>query len=283
MAAEERTFVDDWGVETFYDIYAVPNPRAVIQLQHGLGDHAGRYAHVAAAFNSAGYSVYAMDGRGHGRTGVKQFGGDHSKLGHLGPGGLTAAIAGLARMTDIIGEQVPNTPIIFLGHSMGSLMGQKLINDHAADFEGVVFTGTAWRRPGYMNAGDLNKPFKQGAQTGHEWLSRDPAVWTNFKNDPWTFDADVLKLFGVVDGLRLFGRPYAQMAEVPILIAVGGADTLGGEKSAVKLADDYIHRAKQNDVTVIVFPDARHEIFNETNKTEVLDDVISWVSQRVAR
>jgi len=283
MAAVEKTFTDDWGVEIFYDVYAVANPRAVIQIQHGLGDHAGRYAGTAAAFNAAGYTVYAMDSRGHGRTGAKQFGGNLSKLGHLGPGGLTATIAGIHQMTGIIGEQVENTPIVYLGHSMGSLMGQKLINDHAADFEAVIFTGTAWRRPGYMNAGDLNKPFKEGATTGHEWLSRDPAVWTAFKQDPWTFEADVLKLFGVVDGLRLFGRPYPHMAEVPILIAVGENDSLGGERSAVKLADDYIHRAKQNDVTVIVFPDARHEIFNETNKTEVLDDVISWVSQRIAR
>jgi alpha-beta hydrolase superfamily lysophospholipase len=133
-----------------------------------------------------------------------------------------------------------------------------------------------------MAAGDLNKPFKGDGSTGHEWLSRDPAIWQDFKNDPWTFDADVLKIYGLVDGLKLFGRPQAGMAEVPILIAVGQDDSLGGEKSALKLADDYIKRAGQTDVSVIVYPGARHEVFNETNKEQVLDDVISWLSERVS-
>ena len=76
-------FTDSQGVVIVYDVYSVPNPRAVVQIMHGLGDHAGRYAHVAAALNSAGYSAYVPDQRGHGRTGVKQFGGDLSKLGKL--------------------------------------------------------------------------------------------------------------------------------------------------------------------------------------------------------
>ena len=283
MAAQEKTFVDAWGVEMFYDLYAVDNPRAIIQLQHGIGEHAGRYVHVAAAFNAAGFSVYAMDGRGHGRTGVKPTGGDLSRLGRLGPGGLDAAVKAMHIMTEVIAEQNPNTPTVFIGHSMGSLMGQIMLNNHAADFEAAVLTGTAYRMPGSMNAGDLNKPFVVPGGSGYEWLSRDPEVAAKFKADPWTFDADVLKLFGVWDGLKLFGRPYLHMAEVPILLAVGSADSLGGEASALKLAKSYMYRAKQTDVTVIIYPDARHEIFNETNKTQVLDDVISWVLERVAR
>jgi alpha-beta hydrolase superfamily lysophospholipase len=283
VAVQEKNFVDAWGVEMFYDLYAVDNPRAIIQLQHGIGEHAGRYVHVAAAFNAAGFSVYAMDGRGHGRTGVKQTGGDLSRLGRLGPGGLDAAVKAMHMMTEVIAEQNPNTPTVFIGHSMGSLMGQIMLNNHAADFEAAVLTGTAYRMPGSMNAGDLNKPFAVPGGSGYEWLSRDPEVAAKFKADPWTFDADVLKLFGVWDGLKLFGRPYLHMAEVPILIAVGSADSLGGEASALKLAKSYMYRAKQTDVTVIIYPDARHEIFNETNKTQVLDDVISWVLERVAR
>lgn len=275
--------MDAWGVEMFYDLYAVDNPRAIVQLQHGIGEHAGRYVHVAAAFNAAGFTVYAMDGRGHGRTGVKQTGGDLSRLGRLGPGGLDAAVKAMHMMTEVIAEQNPNTPTVFIGHSMGSLMGQKLLNDHSADFEAAVLTGTAYRMPGSMNAGDLNKAFAVPGGSGYEWLSRDPEVAEKFSADPWTFDADVLKLFGVWDGLKLFGRPYLHMAELPILIAVGSADSLGGEKSVLKLAKSYMYRAKQTDVTVIIYPDARHEIFNETNKTQVLDDVISWVLERVAR
>ena len=284
MARREATFTDAWGVEITYDVYEpsdVKESRAVVLLVHGIGEHAGRYAHVAAAFNSAGYIVYAPDVRGHGRTGVKAAGGDLSKLGALGPGGLTAAIDDMRELTDIIRKENPGLHIVFLGHSMGSIHGQILLNDHASDYAAVILTGACSRTIGNMAAGDLNKPFKIPGGTGHEWLSRDPAVWKAFKEDPWTFDADVLKIYGIPAGLRLFGRPFKYMSEVPILIAVGQDDSLGGEKSALKLADDYIKRAQQTDVSVIVYPGARHEVFNETNKEQVLDDVISWLTERV--
>lgn len=285
MARREATFTDRWGVEITYDVYSLDDTieaRGVVLLVHGIGEHAGRYAHVAAAFNSAGYIVYAPDVRGHGRTGVKAAGGNLSKLGRLGPGGLGGAIADMTALTEIIRRENPGLPVVLLGHSMGSIHGQILINNHAGDYEAVIFTGACSRTPGNMAAGDLNKPFKVAGGTGHEWLSRDPAVWQGFKADPWTFNADVLKIYGLVDGLKLFGRPKSGMAEVPILIAVGQDDSLGGEKSVLKLADDYLTRGGQSDVTVIVYPDARHEVFNETNKEQVLDDVISWLSERVS-
>ena len=284
MARREATFTDRWGVEITYDVYSLDNvkeARAVVLLVHGIGEHAARYAHVAAAFNSAGYIVYAPDVRGHGRSGVKATGGELSKLGRLGPGGLGGAIADMTQLTEIIRKENPGLPVVLLGHSMGCIHGQILINERAGDYEAVIFTGACSRTPGNMAAGDLNKPFKVAGGTGHEWLSRDPEVWSTFKADPGTFNADVLKIYGLVDGLKLFGRPKAGMAEVPILIAVGQDDSLGGETSALKLADDYIVRAGQTDVSVIVYPGARHEVFNETNKEQVLDDVISWLSERV--
>jgi alpha-beta hydrolase superfamily lysophospholipase len=285
MARREATFTDRWGVEITYDVYSLDDTkeaRGVVLLVHGIGDHASRYAHVAAAFNSAGFIVYAPDVRGHGRSGVKATAGDLTKLGHLGEGRLAGAIEDMVQLTEIIRRENPGLPAVFLGHSMGSIHGQILLNDHAGDYQAVIFTGACSRTLGNMAAGDLNKPFKGDGSTGHEWLSRDPAIWQDFKNDPWTFDADVLKIYGLVDGLKLFGRPQAGMAEVPILIAVGQDDSLGGEKSALKLADDYIKRASQTDVSVIVYPGARHEVFNETNKEQVLDDVISWLSERVS-
>ena len=280
-APVEKTFTDPWGVVISYDEYSIAKPRAIVQIMHGLGEHAGRYRHVAAALNSAGFSVYAMDGRGHGRTGVQQFGGDLSKLGHLGPGGLKAAVANISQFTSIIRAAHPKTPIVYLGHSMGSLMGQIMLNDHAGDYTAAVLSGTAYRAPGYMEAGDLNKKFTVPGGTGREWLSRDPEVWKAFNADPWNFEAKTLKLFGLPDSLRLFGTPSKSMAEVPILIIIGERDALGGERSALKLADAYL-KAGQNDVTITVYPDARHELFNETNKQEVFDDLIAWINDRVA-
>ena len=276
------TFIDPYGVAIFYDTYDVKKPKAIVQIAHGIGEHAARYGALAKDLNKAGFGVYVSDMRGHGRTGMKQFGDDTTQLGHLGAGGLRAAIGNISQLTNIIREAHPDVPIILLGHSMGSLLAQKLINTHASDYAEVILSASAYRMPGSMESGDLNKKFAFEGGTTHEWLSRDPAVVAAFEADPLTFDAEVLKLFGLVDGLRLFGVPSYDMDQVPILIILGSRDPLGGEKSALKLAKAYTKTAAQNDVTVTVYPDARHELFNETNRAEVIADMVEWMTTRLA-
>lgn len=276
------TFIDPYGVEIFYDTYVVKKPKAIVQIAHGIGEHANRYVELAKALNKAGFAVYAADMRGHGRTGMKQFANDTTQLGHLGAGGLRAAMGNISQLTKIIRDEHPDVPIILLGHSMGSLLAQKLINTRASDYAEVILSASAYRMPGHMESGDLNKKFAFEGGTTHEWLSRDPAVVAAFEADPLTFDAEVLKLFGLVDGLRLFGVPSYDMDQVPILIILGSRDPLGGEKSALKLAKAYTKTAAQNDVTVTVYPDARHELFNETNREEVIADMVAWMTSRLA-
>jgi alpha-beta hydrolase superfamily lysophospholipase len=274
----DHTYVDAHGVTIHYYVWKSPQQRAIVQLAHGLGEHALRYEHVAQALVQAGYSVYADDHRGHGETGIKQHGGDTARLGRLGPGGLRATIAALHRFTEIIRGENPGTPIVLLGHSWGSLMAQTMINTRARDFAAVVLTGTAYRTLTDMNGGDLNK----GYSTPNEWLSRDPAVAKAFSDDPKTFYADTIKLFGLADALRLLGKPAKDLGvDIPILIMIGSADSLGGEKSVSKLASDYITRSGLTDVEAIVYPDARHEIFNETNRDEVIADLVSWLDARL--
>lgn len=283
IAPDERTFVDAHGVTVHYYVWAAESPRGVLQLAHGLGEYALRHDPLARALAANGISVYADDHRGHGKTGLTQNGGDHSKLGPLGAGGLRAAVEDLHQLTGIISADNPGLPIAFLGHSWGSLMGQRLINEHATDFAAVVLTGTAYRMPGGMNGGQLNAKHKHLGSTGYEWLSRDTEVAAAFVADPLTFYADALKLFGVVDGLRLYGRPRKPLPkDVPLLIMIGSEDSLGGEASVRKLADSYIQRGGLTDVTVEIYSEARHEIFNETNKQEAIDDVLAWLDQRLA-
>lgn len=274
-------FTDEFGVVVTYYEWRVERPRGIVQLAHGLGEYANRYHALIDALGGAGYSVYADDHRGHGQTGLDQWGGDASKLGRLGPGGLRAAVRDLSKLTDIIRNDNPGVPIVLLGHSLGSLMAQMLINTRMADFAAVVLTGTAYRMPGSMESGDLNKHHKHLGTTGYEWLSRDPAVAEAFAADPLTFNADVLKLFGVVDGLRLFGRPARGLPDRPVLIQIGSDDSLGGEKSVNKLADAYRRRSGLSDVEVMVYPGARHEIFNETNQDAVRADLIAWLDARI--
>jgi alpha-beta hydrolase superfamily lysophospholipase len=254
-----------------------------VQIAHGLGEYAGRYDGLAQALVKSGYSVYADDHRGHGRTGVEQHLGDMKHMGRLGPGGLRATVEEVRQLTTIARRENTGLPLAILGHSWGSLMVQMILNQHAGDYDAAVLTGTAYRRPGSMNAGQLNAKHKHLGTTGYEWLSRDPAVSQAFLDDPLTFYADVLKLFGVVDGLRLFGVPTKNIErDIPLLIAIGSEDSLGGEKSVRQLAEKYISRSRLTDVEVIVYDGARHEIFNETNRDEVIADLINWLDGRLS-
>ncbi|MCU1552429.1 MAG: alpha/beta fold hydrolase [Glaciihabitans sp.] len=277
----DHTFVDAEGVTIHYYSWAAEHPKGVVQIAHGLGEYAGRYEYLAQALVAAGYTVYADDHRGHGQTGLGQYGGDSSKLGRLGQGGLRATIEAVRQLTGIARKENPDVPLAILGHSWGSLMVQTILNSHAGDYDAAILTGTAHRVPGGMNSGQLNAKHKHLGTTGYEWLSRDPKVSQAFLDDPLTFYADVLKLFGLADGLRLFGVPTRNIEkDIPLLIMIGSEDPLGGEKSVRNLAKAYISRSRLTDVEVIVYADARHEIFNEINRDEANTDLIAWLDER---
>jgi alpha-beta hydrolase superfamily lysophospholipase len=282
LTRTDDIFIDSFGVTIHYHRWSPKKaPKAIVQLAHGLGEHALRYEALAHALVGAGYEVWADEHRGHGQTGLEQWGGRHDKLGRLGPGGLPATITALQNFTDVIAEHRPGVPIFFLGHSWGSLMGQIVLNKgDGGRYAGMILTGTAYRVPGYMNAGDLNARHKHLGNIGAEWLSRDRAVHEAWAADPLTFVANTMKLFGPIDAARLIGWPRAQDADIPLLLMVGSDDSLGGERSAKKLADAYVSQGA-TDVELVVYEGARHEVFNETNADEVRADVIAWLESRL--
>jgi alpha-beta hydrolase superfamily lysophospholipase len=281
-ARQERTFVDSDGVTIHFLYWKVGNPIGVVQIAHGLGEYAARYEELAQKLVAAGYSVYADDHRGHGRTGLEQWGGDHSQLGKLGPGSIRSTIRSVRELVPIIREENAGLPLALLGHSWGSLIAQSIINEHADDYQALILTGTAYRTLIHMNGGDLAKKHAHLGTTGYEWLSRDQSVGQAFMDDPLTFKANGLKLFGALESLRLLGRPAKNLAyDIPVLIQIGSEDTLGGVRSAELLAQGYLTRSKLSDVKLIIYTDARHEIFNETNSEEVYADTIGWLSSHL--
>ncbi|MBD8728811.1 alpha/beta hydrolase [Frigoribacterium sp. CFBP 13707] len=277
-------FVDAHGVTVHYYVWRAADPRGAVQIMHGVGEHALRYEEVAQHLVRAGWTVYADDHLGHGATGLGQHGGDHTKLGRLGPSGVRGAAEAVVQLTGVIRAEAPGLPVVALGHSWGSLMLQAIVDRQASLYDAVVLTGTAYRVPGSMNGGDLNARHAHLGSTGFEWLSRDPAVAEAMAADPLVVDAKVMQLFGWRDTLRLLGRPSKHLEhDVPLLIMVGDDDPLGGEESARRLADAYVNRSGLTDVELVVYQGARHEIFRETNRDEVLDDLTRWLDARVPR
>ncbi|PTT21037.1 lysophospholipase, partial [Microbacterium sp. HMWF026] len=248
-------FVDAYGIPIVYDVYDAAAPRAVVQLLHGVGEHAGRYGALIDALVADGYTVYADDHRGHGRTGLAQWGGDHRKLGRLGPGGLGAARDAVWTLTQRIHDEHPDLPLVLLGHSWGSFLAQMLLDRHPDAYDAVVLSGSALRWPGALNAGDLNAPWKHLGGSGMQWLSSDEQVGRDFVADPLTTSTPLARLFGPLETLRLLGRPRRDLGrDVPMLLMVGRDDPVGGPRSVHRLADAYRRRSGLTDVTTLVYP-----------------------------
>ncbi|MEO6942036.1 MAG: alpha/beta hydrolase [Terrimesophilobacter sp.] len=282
-ARQDKTYVDAEGVTIHYYVWPAATPRVTVQLLHGLGEYAARYEWLAGKLTAAGYTVYADDHRGHGQTGLGQNGGDHAKLGKLGPGGMRATIESIRKLTGMIRAENSGLPLVLLGHSWGSLMAQILINEHSDEYDAVILSGSALRALGHTNTGDLNAKYKHLGSTGYEWLSRDPQVVATAAADPLMFIASGVKLFGIADSLRLMGKPAKGIEhDLPVLIQVGSNDVVGGVKSNELLAQAYLERSGLSDVELIVYTGAQHEIFNETNRDDVVADTLAWIADRVA-
>lgn len=269
------------GVTVVYDVHAAKTePRAVVQLVHGVGEHSGRYGALIEALTAAGYTVYADDHLGHGRTGMQQWAGDASRLGRPGKGGLQAMISALAKFTELIRAENPGVPLVILGHSLGSYFTQILLNRLPDAYDGVVLSATSLRLLGWTNAGPLNARWAGPDAMGTEWLSSDHAVGRAFLDDPLTTTSTLQQLVGWVDSLRLQGLPRRNPGvDVPVLLMVGRDDPLGGPRSVHKLADAYRTRSGYTDVTTLVYPGARHEIFNEVVQKDVRADLIAWLDR----
>jgi alpha-beta hydrolase superfamily lysophospholipase len=275
-----RTFTDAQGVEiTFYE-WPVAEAKAIVQLAHGLGEHARRYDHVAAALNRAGFSVYADDHRGHGLTGANQVArGQIKRQGNLGKGGMSATISQVHELTELIRSENPGQPIFLIGHSWGSMLAQRIVKTHAADYAGVVLSGSTLMLPGVVPSAGFNKKWdKLPDSTGKEWLSRDREVGIKFNADPLIFPETAIDVFGLLGVTKLLGAPSKKLpSHLPVMLIAGSDDPLGGERGNKMLLNAF-RKAGVQDVTLIIYPDARHEVFNELNKDEVIADVVEWLN-----
>ena len=278
-----RIYTDAQGIDiTFYE-WPVAKPKGCVQLVHGLGEHARRYDHLAAALNRAGYSVYADDHRGHGATGLRMTAeGTTKKQGNLGKGGMAAVFEGVRQLSHIIVGENPEEPLVLLGHSWGSMIAQRIFNKYSDEYDGLVLSGSSILIPGVTPSSGFNKKWaKTPNSSGYEWLSRDEEVGREFLADPKNFPETAIQVFGITNAAKLMGIPSKQIdSHVPILLMAGSDDPLGGEKGNKRLLDAY-RKAGVHDVELVIYHDARHEIFNEINKDEVIADLVAWLDDRL--
>jgi alpha-beta hydrolase superfamily lysophospholipase len=248
-------------------------PRAVLHVMHGWGEHALRYDRAAGGLNDVGIAVYADDHRGHGQTGVH-----NDTLGDLGPGGMEGVVEAVRAVTERAVADHPDVPRFALGHSWGSMILHRYLQRWSDGLDGAVLTGTTYRTVGRTGPTAINERFEP-ARTPYDWLSRDDAEVDRYVADP-------LCGFEVMQGRRPTaddpkrGEDRPVRAGLPILVMNGGDDPVGGEEGARLLGEHYRGQGL-TDVTVRVYDGARHELLNETNRDEVLADLIGWLTARI--
>ena len=280
------------------------HPRAVVQIAHGLAEHSARYARLAGAFNAAGYAAYANDNRGHGPKTAPV------DLGHFADeGGWDKVVGDLWTMNRLIASEQSGVPIIFLGHSLGSFLGQDFVSRHSDALAGAVFSGSSGKPPGIAAFGRLiaraeglrlgkrgksaligkmwfgayNKPFEP-ARTEFDWLSRDEKEVDAYVADPYCgFPFTNQLAIDVLDALPDLLAPerLARIPkDLPIYVFSGERDPVGAN---IKGLIDALKGAGFTRLTTRIYPGARHETLNELNRDEVTRDLIAWLDSFVGK
>jgi alpha-beta hydrolase superfamily lysophospholipase len=290
MSREDLSFVSSTdGLRiAYYHWPAAAAGQAVVQIAHGLGEHALRYSHVAAFLNDAGFQVYANDHRGHGQTAESP-----DSYGDFGDSGWNAVVADAAQFTRIIKQREGGLPVILLGHSMGSFVAQQYLLDHSAEIAGCVLSGSAApdliadlvEEVGAGGLEVLNTPFEP-ARTPFDWLSRDQAAVD-------AYVADSGCGFNMTERARESsksawerGRDIEQLKrirrDVPIYILAGDADPVNQNLEALKPVAERYRVAGLSDITERYYAGGRHEMFNEINREQVMRDLLVWLQRIVS-
>lgn len=285
--------------------------RGAVLIAHGASEHAARYARFAQLLIDAGWAVYGIDHRGHGRTADL-----HGTLGIARPGGWDAMVDDLGAAADHIASENtaaehPGSPIVLFGHSMGSLLAQRAMQLHGDRFAAVILSGTSGSlegaddligllqgiedaegadHPSALFAGmfaGFNEPFAAAVTdpTGFEWLSRDADEVQTYVDDPWC-GGDLSNGF-VTDMISGMAQMWSDGAEdaipegLPILLVAGDQDPVGDNGASVRALAERYETMGRGPITLVLYPDARHELLNETNRAEVERQLIEWVQSTV--
>ncbi len=278
--------------------------RGVVQILHGLGEHSARYGRLAAALTAEGYHVVAHDQRGHGANiayGTQGFFADEN--------GWQYVVSDVGTVRAAIGEHFPGLPVVLLGHSMGSYVAQAAMLQDAKPYAALALSGSTFsprisvwlgrwlarferlrvgprsisRTLTRQTFGQYNKVFEP-TRTAFDWLSRDEAEVDSYIEDAWCgFHATTQLWIDLMTGIISISSIKALKAlpgTLPVYVFGGGADPISaGDRLSVLAAA--LDAAGVGNVVLKVYEDARHEVFNETNRDQITADLIAWLNTTV--
>jgi alpha-beta hydrolase superfamily lysophospholipase len=303
MKSLNFTFKDELGEKIQgYRWNPEGKPKAIIQISHGMTEHAGRYKKLAEYLTSKGYLCIAEDHHGHGYTAPS--------IKHLGilPSDWKEIANDIHILSQMIQDEFPDLPVFLIGNSWGSYLAQYYMETWGKEIKGCILLGTSGAQPKlkitlmltavlsffrrnhpseFMTKrtfGSFNQYFEP-TRTKFDWLSRDTAAVDKFIRDPRCgfipsngFYRELAKL------LKYIWDPANEKqipSNLPIYIMAGKKDSVSvGTRLIEPLIDRYHHYGFKN-VSTKYYPEARHDILHEINKDDVFRDIFTWLKRKL--
>jgi alpha-beta hydrolase superfamily lysophospholipase len=313
MVQNEMYFDSHDGTKLFlYRWIPDGEPKAVLHIVHGMAEHALRYKRLAEKLTQSGIAVWAADQRGHGKTADIKLNkpGKGGLLGHCADGYSFSLVTKDIRAINGEIKKTTNVPVFLLGHSWGSFIVQNYIEEYSNDLliNGCILSGT--KGPGdimvklglpfltvlaffrgqrkgsrlakSMADGQYNVPFKPN-RTEFDWISRDEAEVDKYVADPLCgflcssgFYRDLTRILNNVHKKKSLAKINPKL---PVYVFSGSADPVGNMiVSPTALVNTY-RNLGINDLEFVPYPGARHETLNETNREEVIENLLSWINK----
>jgi len=309
MHFKTNTFSAKDGEIICYYKWEVPEgtkERGIIQIAHGIGEHAGRYDTIAHRLQQEGFTVYANDHRAHGKTAeIKRLYGYYD-----GEDYFEDVVEDMHALTELMREEHPKGRFVLFGHSMGSLLSRKYVLRYGHEIDALILSGTANFIKGLGHFGlastkvvsmfrgrqrsnetlrsfffdEFNKKFKPN-RTKLDWISSDEAAVDAFEADPYRIENFSIGVFAdILTNSKRLNEASAFINtpdELPILIFSGDEDPVGEMgKGVSKVAKNYETNGNK-DLTFNLYKGGRHEMLNEKNSKEVEEDIMTWLNTHI--
>lgn len=276
--------------------------KGIVQIAHGMVEHAQRYEDFSRFLASNGFLVYANDHRGHGRS-IK----DEKKRGFFAKrNGFQKVVEDFEQITSKIRKNYPNTPLFLFGHSMGSFIVRRYVQLYNHNIAGIVLSGTGgdpktigkiglliakierrlkghYKKSPFMDRlifGNYNKQFSP-ARTKFDFLTRDEKVVDRYIADPncgfictTSFYVDLLTGIQTIHQQKEYEKTPKSL---PIFLLSGDKDPVGNNGEGVQSVYEQYIQSGSKHVSIKLYKEGRHEMLNEFNKKEVYHDIIQWL------
>lgn len=282
-------------------------PKAVLQIVHGIAEFVERYDDFANYLTARGYLVVAEDHMGHG----KSINGDGIQ-GYF-HGGWFTAVEDTMQLLNTTRRENPNIPYILFGHSMGSFMARTILCKYPdSGISAAIVCGTGWQpafalpalikvvesickktgetKPNEKLQGMVFGSYNSRVEyprTPFDWLSRDAKVVDAYIAHPLCgFTASSGLLREMMKGILFIEQKQnlsAMCKDLPVFFIAGGDDPVGSYGKGIHQTADAFRKVGMTDVSVRIYPLCRHEILNEINKEEIFEDVVQWIESSVQK